>query len=151
MAKDLIPNQHCKDLSLGDFIGHLVSNKIDLGISFSLDENGLKVRIDNPIILEIGNEFDISVEGETNIISKGLNIDTLYDKYRTKFNLNGRNSKQIRDDITSIEYRKKVKEQAEELKKIADIISAPSIAASTDEKLNFLNQYKLKSIKDREE
>ena len=151
MSKELTTNQHCKDLSLGDFIGHLVSNKIDLGISFSMDEKGLKVRIDNPIILEIGDEFDVSIEGETNIISKGMNLDTLYDKYNTIFNLNGRNSKQIRDDIVSIEYRKRVKENANKLKEISEEISAPSISASSSEKLEYLNQYKLKSVTDKEE
>jgi len=151
MTKELTINKHCKNLSIGDFIGHLVSNNIDLGISFSIDENGLKIKIDNPISLEIANEFDLTIEGETNIVSKGMNIDTLYDKYKTIFNLNGRNSKQIRNDLKSINYRKEVEEKNKTLKKIADNISMPSISATTDQKINFLKQYELKNITNKEE
>jgi len=150
MSKELAIKEHCKDLSLGDFIGHLVSNKIDLGISFSMDETGLKIKIDNPITLEIANEFDLTIKGETNIVSKGMNIDTLYDKYKTIFNLNGRNSKQIRNEQVSINYRKEVEEKNKILKKLAENISVPSISATTDQKINFLKQYELKNITNKE-
>jgi hypothetical protein len=150
MPNELTTKKQCKDLSIGDFIGHLVTNKIDIGISFSIDESGLRIKIDNPLVLEIVNEFELTIGGETNVVSKGINIDTLFDKYGTVWNLNGRNSKQIRDEQTSIEFRNKVVESKEKLEELTKGISAPSITADSTEKTEFLKQYELKDITKKE-
>jgi hypothetical protein len=149
MDKEL--TTYCKDLSIGDFIGHLVSNDIDLGISFSIDESGLKIKVDNPLVLEIVNEFELTIGGESNIVAKGINVDTLFDKYGSIWNLNGRNSKQIRDEQSSIDYRKRVEDNKDILKDLVEPISTLVIDASSTDKIKFLGQHQLKDITKKEE
>jgi hypothetical protein len=151
MSKELTTNTYCKDLSIGDFVNHLVSNNIDLGVSFSIDESGLRIKIDNPLVLEIVNEFELTIGSETNIVAKGINVDTLFDQHGSIWNLNGRNSKQIRDEQSSIDYRKRVEENRKKLKELTKNVSSPSIAAKATEKINFLGQHKLKDITKKEE
>lgn len=139
-------NLPIKDLSISDFIGYVISNDVDLGISITLDEKGLRLKIKNPLILELADELEITVSGETNIVSKGINIDTLYDFHKTVFNLNGRNSKQIRELRSSIDYRKESIDKTNKIKNAARDISIPSIDATIDDKLTFLNKHVPKNI-----
>lgn len=145
MPNDIISSE-CKDLSISDFVKHVISNDVDLGVTFSLDEKGLRIKVKNPLILEIYDELEITVKGETNIVSKGMNIDTLYDFHGTVFSLNGRNSKQIRDLKSSIEYRSSALEKVEEIKKASESISMPSIDATPNNKLEFLNKLVPKNV-----
>ena len=140
MVKELVS----QGLSLSQFMEYVISNKVDLGITFSMDNNGLKISIKNPVIIELANELELSIGGEANIISKGLKLDTLFDLYGTALHLNSREAKQIKDLPTSIKYRNNVDEKMRKLEGLAEYISHPSLSpdASLDEKIEFLQTFK---------
>lgn len=143
MSGDLVK----QDLTLGEFIHHIVKNDIDLGITFSLGES-LRIKITNPIILELADSLELSIQGETNIISKGLNIDTLFDQYKTTLHLNSREAKQIRDLPSSIRYKELRKEKLKKLEELAELTSYPTITpiATLDEKIDVLQSINPKLI-----
>ncbi len=60
------------------------------------------------ICLTIKGNLTFTIDGETNFVSRGLNVDTLHDLFKTSLNLNSRLSKQIIDTEAAKSYREKV-------------------------------------------
>jgi len=143
----------CKDLSLGDFMKHITSSNIDLGIKFSISKKGIGIKIERPISLNFMNELELSVVGETNIVSKGLNLDTLFDFHGTVLQLNGRVAKQIKDHPKSVAYREERLEKLKKIEELARDISHPVLPAnaSLEDKIKFLkSHHDLKDITGKE-
>jgi len=144
MSNDLVK----QDLTLNGFIHYVIKNDIDLGISFSLNDGTLKVKIINPIILELADSLELTIHGETNITSKGLNLDTLFDQYKTVLHLNSREAKQIRNLPESIKYRENMETKTTKLEELTEHINGIILTpdASLDEKIEFLQSFKPKMI-----
>ncbi len=65
------------------------------------------------IKLTLEGDLTFSIKGQTNLISKGFNIDSLYDFFKTTFNVNSRLSKQIVNTPEAIVYRANVDKKLE--------------------------------------
>ncbi len=65
------------------------------------------------IKLTLEGDLTFSIKGETNVVSRGFNIDTLHDFFKTTLNLNSRLSKQIVDTPQAISYRNTIDRKLE--------------------------------------
>lgn len=79
-------------------------------IEFIEKEDGIYIKLHKPIHL-ITENFSLSVNGETNIISKNnINIDSLWNWFGSVINLNSHESSQIKNFEESINAREKARQ-----------------------------------------
>lgn len=84
------------------------------------DDKTIQIICNKNIELIFKGDFEISIDGNVNIISNDFYLDTLADENGSKLYLNSRLAKQIKDKDYAIEYRKHVKEYKKKMKLISD-------------------------------
>ena len=82
-----------------------------------------------------------SVNGETNLVSRGFNLDTLYDYFKTSINLNSRLSKQIINTDESKKYRNLVNKKLDLVNTLHEIQDEIK-----DRRVKILNELKLNRL-----
>lgn len=96
-----------------------IADKNGKELSVKLNKNNLCVFYNGDLDLAINGNFTMSVNGESNIISKGVNVDSLFDYFNTSIFFNSRRAIQIRNRPETKQWELEEKEEREERKQLA--------------------------------